>query len=78
MTESRNPADERALDPEEQWGQGTDTSRPDRATDQELDTAEQVRNVPSGEDSPPGRAAGEVADGLERGAAEPDWGREGN
>ena len=78
MDEPRNPADERALDPDEQWGQGTDPSHPDSATGQELDTARQVRDVPSGEDSPPGRGAGEVADGLERAAREPDWGREGN
>lgn len=37
--EQRTPRGERALDPAESWGQGTDETHPESATGQEVPTA---------------------------------------
>lgn len=50
----------------------------DRSPEELLgNTAEQVRDTPSGRDSREGQAADELARGAERAAEEPGFGREG-
>ena len=70
--------DEHSLDPGESWGQGPDASHPESSAEDFRGTAAQDRATPSGEGSDAQSGADRLAEGAERAAEQPDYGRDGS
>ena len=52
LRDERSGRDEHALDPEEKWGQGTDTSHPESATGQPIEDRDEPGDEFGGEGEP--------------------------